>query len=156
MSGGDALEEWQEAYNTICENLRNNSYKLTPQRQTILKTFLEHADRHLSAEDVYMLVKHENPEIGLATVYRTLDLLAELGVLQKNDFGDGRSRYEFSNKDEHHHHHLICLSCGEVSEFDDDLLESLEAVIQKRNRFKVIDHDLKFLGYCSKCRSTLD
>jgi Fur family ferric uptake transcriptional regulator len=150
------MKEWQEAYNTICESLRDNSYKLTPQRQTILKTFIEHADQHLSAEDVYMLVKHEYPDIGLATVYRTLDLLAELGVLQKNDFGDGRSRYEFSNRNEHHHHHLICLTCGEVSEFDDDLLESLETVIQKRNGFKVIDHDLKFLGYCTKCQSTLD
>lgn len=150
------MKEYQEAYDTICESLRDHSYKLTPQRQTILKTFIEHADEHLSAEDVYMLVKNQYPDIGLATVYRTLDLLAELGVLQKNDFGDGRSRYEFSNKDEHHHHHLICLNCGEVSEFDDDLLESLETIIQKRNGFKVLDHDLKFLGYCHKCQSTLD
>lgn len=149
------MEEWRGTYETICDRLRNNSYKLTPQRQTILKTFLENADRHLSAEDVYLLVKHEYPDMGLATVYRTLDLLAELGILQKNDFGDGRSRYEFTRKDEHHHHHLICLKCGEVSEFDDDLLESLETVIYKRNRFKVVDHDLKFLGYCQKCQSTL-
>lgn len=151
---GDSVEDWQEAYSKICERLRNNSYKLTPQRQTILKTFLENADRHLSAEDAYMLVKTDYPDIGLATVYRTLDLLAELGVLQKNDFGDGRSRYEFSRKDEHHHHHLICIQCGEVSEFDDDLLESLETVIHKRNGFKVIDHDLKFYGHCIKCQST--
>lgn len=150
------METRQVEYNKICERLRDNSYKLTPQRQTILKTFLEHVDRHLSAEDTYMLVKNDYPEIGLATVYRTLDLLAELGVLQKNDFGDGRSRYEFSRKDEHHHHHLICIHCGNVSEFDDDLLESLETVIQKRNGFKVVDHDLKFYGYCTKCQSTLD
>jgi len=117
---------------------------------------MEHVDRHLSAEEVYMLVKHQNPEIGLATVYRTLDILAEIGVLLKNDFGDGRSRYEFSRQDEHHHHHhLICLSCGSVSEFDDDLLESLEAVITKRTQFKVVDHDLKFYGYCNKCEEAL-
>lgn len=144
-----------KTFNTICNLLRNRSYKLTPQRQTILQTFLEHVDRHLSAEEVYVLVKNQNPEIGLATVYRTLDILAEIGVLLKNDFGDGRSRYEFSRKDEHHHHHLICLRCGNVSEFDDDLLESLEAVIAKRNRFKVMDHDLKFYGYCDKCGETL-
>ncbi|AHF06766.1 Fur family transcriptional regulator [Desulfitobacterium metallireducens] len=145
-----------EQYEIICDRLRDNSYKLTPQRQTILRTFLDNADRHLSAEDVYSLVKHEYPDMGLATVYRTLDLLAELGILQKNDFGDGRSRYEFARKDLHHHHHLICLNCGEVSEFDDDLLESLEAVILKRNHFKVVDHNLKFLGYCRKCQSTLE
>lgn len=141
-----------KTFESICSLLRNRSYKLTPQRQTILQTFLEHVDRHLSAEEVYMLVKNQNPEIGLATVYRTLDILAEIGILLKNDFGDGRSRYEFSRKDEHHHHHhLICLGCGNVSEFDDDLLESLEAVIIKRNHFKIMDHDLKFYGYCSEC-----
>ena len=143
--------EESKTFDTICNLLRNRSYKLTPQRQTILQTFLEHVDRHLSAEEVYVLVKNQNPEIGLATVYRTLDILAEIGVLLKNDFGDGRSRYEFSRKNEHHHHHLICLRCGDVSEFDDDLLESLEAVIAKRNKFKVMDHDLKFYGYCRKC-----
>jgi Fe2+/Zn2+ uptake regulation proteins len=114
---------------------------------------LEQEDCHLSAEELYILVKKQNPEIGLATVYRTLDILAEIGVLLKNDFGDGRTRYEFSRKDEqHHHHHLICLECGNVSEFDDDLLESLETVIMKRNKFKVKDHDLKFYGYCNKCK----
>lgn len=139
----------------VCNLLRNHSYKLTPQRQTILQTFLDHVDRHLSAEEVFLLVKHQNPEIGLATVYRTLDILADIGVLLKNDFGDGRCRYEFSRKDEHHHHHLICLRCGNVSEFDDDLLESLEAIIAKRSQFKVMDHDLKFYGYCHNCEETL-
>jgi len=139
-------------FELICDRLRNHSYKLTPQRQTILRTFLENVNRHLSAEDVYMLVKHEYPDLGLATVYRTLDILAELGVLQKNDFGDGRLRYEFTRRDEHHHHHLICLRCGSVSEFDDDLLESLETMIAKKNLFQVIDHDLKFYGYCETCQ----
>ncbi len=145
-----------KTFDSICKLLRNHSYKLTPQRQTILQTFLEHVDSHLSAEEVYMLVKHQNPEIGLATVYRTLDILAEIGILLKNDFGDGRCRYEFSRKDEHHHHHhLICLGCGNVSEFDDDLLESLEAVIIKRNHFKILDHDLKFYGYCQECKGAV-
>ncbi|MHB1651252.1 MAG: Fur family transcriptional regulator [Desulfitobacteriaceae bacterium] len=139
----------------ICNRLRNHAYKLTPQRQTILKIFLENADQHLSAEDIYNLVKPLYPDIGLATVYRTLDILAELGILQKNDFGDKRSRYEFSRRDEHHHHHLICLHCGSVSEFDDDLLESLEVMIGKRNKFKVTDHVLKFYGYCTECQEAL-
>lgn len=149
------MAEQLEMFTHICERLRNHSYKLTPQRQTILKAFLKNVDKHLSAEDIYMLVKNQYPEIGLATVYRTLDILAELGILQKNDFGDGRSRYEFSRHDEHHHHHLICLHCGNVSEFDDDLLESLETIINKKSQFKVVDHDLKFYGYCKKCQDTL-
>jgi len=145
-----------DEYQKICELLRNHSYKLTPQRQSILKAFIENEDQHLSAEDTFMKVKNDNPEIGLATVYRTLDLLAELGILQKNDFGDGKSRYELNRISEHHHHHLICIKCGEVSEFDDDLLDTLEAEIKRRNGYQVVDHDLKFYGYCNKCQSTLD
>lgn len=148
--------EQMDAYSDICNIMRNRAYKLTPQRQTVLKIFLKHADQHLSAEDVYQLVKPLYPDIGMATVYRTLDIFADLGVLQKNDFGDGRSRYEFSRQDEHHHHHhLICLRCGSVSEFDDDLLESLETMIAKRNKFKVVDHVLKFYGYCEKCQAEM-
>lgn len=148
--------EQMDAYSDICNIMRNRAYKLTPQRQTVLKIFLKHADQHLSAEDVYQLVKPLYPDIGMATVYRTLDIFADLGVLQKNDFGDGRSRYQFSRQDEHHHHHhLICLRCGSVSEFDDDLLESLETMIGKRNKFKVVDHVLKFYGYCEKCQAEM-
>ena len=147
--------EERDTFADVCNQLRNHAYKLTPQRQTILKIFLEHAAQHLSAEEIYQLVKPHYPDIGLATIYRTLDILAELGILQKNDFGDGRSRYEFSRQDEHHHHHLICLSCGNVSEFDDDLLESLETMISKRTKFKVVDHVLKFYGYCARCQEAL-
>ena len=143
-------------FDRICERLRDHAYKLTPQRQTILRTFLDNADRHLSAEEVYMLVKNQFPDIGLATVYRTLDILAGTGILQKNDFGDGRIRYEFSRSDEHHHHHLICLQCGKVAEFDDDLLESLETMIGNKTKFRVVDHDLKFYGYCRNCRDCRD
>ncbi len=136
----------------ICQILAERDYKLTPQRKIIVETFLEHGERHLSAEEIYSLVKAKHPEIGMATVYRTLDLLAELGILQKMNFGDGRSRYEFSNQDEHHHQHLICLSCGDVLEFADDLLESLEKAIGEATKFKITDHQLKFYGYCKKCQ----
>jgi len=150
------MNDKMEAFNEICNRLRNHSYKLTPQRQTILKIFLDNIERHLSAEEVYQLVKEKYPDIGLATIYRTLDILAELDILQKNDFGDGRSRFEFTRKDdEHHHHHLICAKCGEVQEFGDDLLETLEDLIETKNEFKVLDHDLKFYGYCKKCLEKL-
>lgn len=132
--------------------LHEKEYKITPQRQVILKTFLENGAEHLSAEEVYKLVKTKNPDIGLATVYRTLDLLAELDILQKMDFGDGKGRYEINDEDVHHHHHLICLRCGHVEEFEDDLLETLEAAIKRKTNFEVIDHQLKFYGFCQKCQ----
>lgn len=136
----------------ITEKLRERDYKLTPQRRIILEAFLDHADGHLSAEDVYYIVKERDPEIGLATVYRTIDLLAEMDVLQRINFGDGRSRYEIAQDDVHHHHHLICVKCGSVYEFDDDLLETLEAMISRKTNFKIIDHQLKVYGICRRCQ----
>lgn len=141
-----------DLFEEICNRLSEKDYKLTPQRKIIVKSLLENANGHLSAEDLYGIVKRKHPEIGLATVYRSLELLADLGVLQKMDFGDGRSRYEFNDDEVHHHHHLICLSCGEVQEFEDDLLETLETAISRKSQFRITDHQLKFYGYCRKCQ----
>ncbi len=138
------------------EVLRSRQYKLTPQRQIILQVFIDNPDRHLSAEDVYDIVRQHSSEIGLATVYRTLELLSELEILQKLDFGDGRSRYEINrNNTPHHHHHLICIGCGNVKEFEDDLLETLETVISCKSDFKIVDHQVKFYGYCRECQQKL-
>lgn len=135
----------------ICQRLHQSEYKVTPQRQVILKTFLEHAAEHLSAEEVFNIVKRQHPDIGLATVYRTLDLLAELNILERINFGDGRTRYELGQHEVHHHHHMICLGCGRVQEFDADLLESLENILCQKTGFHVTDHQLKFYGYCREC-----
>lgn len=142
----------QHTMDTIRQKFHDKECKLTPQRQKILKVFMENEDNHLSAEDVYSILKPKHPEIGLATVYRTLDLLADMDVLQRMDFGDGRSRYEFTQNEVHHHHHLICTRCGTVTEFADDLLDSLEEAIARRSGFEVVDHQLKFFGHCQKCR----
>lgn len=136
----------------ILERLQEKDYKLTPQRQLVVQILLGNVDKHLSAEDIYHLVKRENPEIGLATVYRTLELLSDLDILQKIDFGDGRSRYEFREEAHHHHHHLICTSCGRVEEFAEDLLEALEHQVAARSGFRVTDHQVKFFGLCRDCQ----
>lgn len=137
----------------IRQKFQDKQYKLTVQRQVILQTFFEHSEQHLSAEDVHNIVKQKSSEIGLATVYRTLELLSEMEILQKMEFGDGRSRYEMNEADTlHHHHHLICLCCGKVREFEDDLMETLETVISRKSNFTIIDHQVKFYGYCQECR----
>ncbi|MCE5284921.1 MAG: transcriptional repressor [Pelosinus sp.] len=136
------------------KKFRQGQYKLTSQRQIVLQTFLDHQDEHLSAEEVHSILRQKSNEIGLATVYRTLELLSELGVLQKMDFGDGRSRYEvISDADMHQHHHLICLTCGKVREFEDDLLDNLETAIARKSNFMITDHQLKFYGYCQECQA---
>ena len=133
---------------------REKQYKVTPQRQKILQVFADHRDQHLSAEDAYTIVRETSPDIGLATVYRTLEMLDELGFLHRIEFGDGKSRYELATGDSaHSHHHLICLSCGAVTEFGDDLMETLESFVSRTANFQITDHQVKFYGYCGKCRS---
>ncbi len=137
----------------LTNELHSSRYKLTPQRQSILKVLEEHRDRHLSAEEIYEILREGSAEIGLATVYRTLDLFVELNILHKVDFDDGRSRYELAPNQCHRHHHLICLLCGQVIEAKEDLLSQLEETIEQENGFLVLDHDVKFYGYCQQCRT---
>lgn len=93
--------------------------------------------------------------MGLATVYRTLQLLEELEVVSSLNLEDGCIRYELYNDEGHHnHHHLICSNCGIlVIEVEGDLLDELEHKIEKEHDFKILDHKLKFYGICSKCKT---
>jgi Fur family ferric uptake transcriptional regulator len=136
--------------------LSERGYKMTPQRKEILQIFVDHSDyHHMSAEDVYGILRKNKSEIGLATVYRALDLLSKLGILMQIDFGDGCARYELNTTDPkiHHHHHLICLKCKKVIEFEEDLLDELEEDIAKKSGFQILNHEVKFFGYCSECRA---
>lgn len=132
--------------------LKEKGYKLTPQRRSILDEIIKNEGSHLTTEEIYDLVKVNCPEIGLATVYRTVQLLEEMGVLYKLDLDDGCSRYELCDEDEsHQHHHLICQNCGKVIEVEGDLLEELEQGIEKKYNFKIKNHSLKFYGICDNC-----
>ncbi|HBG22546.1 MAG: Fur family transcriptional regulator [Syntrophaceticus sp.] len=141
-----------ENFNAYCEKLQESSYKITPQRQMILKTLLDNAEKHFNAEELHFVLKQTDPEIGLATVYRTLEILSDLDILHKIDFGDGSVRYEFSEHEAHNHHHLICIKCGRIIEVNDDLLEALETWIEEKTLFHITDHQLKFFGYCRNCQ----
>lgn len=134
------------------ENLKKNGYKLTPQRRAIVDIIVMEEGTHLTTEELYDLVRKECPEIGLATVYRTVQLLGEIGVLSKLDLNDGCSRYELVHEEENHqHHHLICKNCGKVIEVHGDLLDYLEHSIEEKYNFKVINHSVKFYGICCDC-----
>jgi len=143
--------------NLMETRLKEKGYKLTMQRRVILDLLIEHSDKHLSPDEIYELLKVDYPQIGLATVYRTLLLFQKLGLIYKSDFDDGSSRYEVnSQQDDHGHHHLICNQCGKVEEVHEDLLENLEEEILKNNSFLVQDHRVKFYGLCKDCRKNSD
>ena len=136
----------------VKQQLQSQGYKLTPQREATVRVLLENEEDHLSAEDVFMLVKEKAPEIGLATVYRTLELLNEMHVVEKLNFGDGVARYDLrTESSKHHHHHLICVQCGSVSEIMEDWLLPLEDKLEREFGFTVLDHRLDFQGICAKC-----
>lgn len=137
----------------IKKQLHSSSYKLTPQREATVAVLLEHEEDHLSAEDVYLLVKEKSPEIGLATVYRTLELLTELKIVDKINFGDGVSRYDLRAEGAaHFHHHLVCIECGAVDEIQQDLLDDVEELVERDWNFKIKDHRLTFHGICYRCQ----
>ncbi|SHJ57521.1 Fur family transcriptional regulator, ferric uptake regulator [Clostridium cavendishii DSM 21758] len=140
-------------FESLKEELKKRGYKLTPQRRSIVDTIIDNEGKHLTTEEIYDEVKQRCPEIGLATVYRTILLLEEMGVVYKLDLNDGCSRYELAHVNEtHRHHHLVCNSCGKVLEVQDDLLEDLEAQIESTYKFKILDHSVKFFGLCEDCK----
>jgi Fur family ferric uptake transcriptional regulator len=141
-------------YEGYKKKLKEAGYKLTPQRIAILNAIEENKGKHLNTEEIYDIVRQRNPEMGLATVYRTLQLLEELEVVSSLNLEDGCVRYElYSDDGQHNHHHLICSNCFAVIEVEGDLLEELEEKIEKEHDFKILDHKLKFYGICSKCKN---
>ena len=140
------------------EMLKEKGLKVTNQRLLVLQVLAEHKDEHMTAEDIFELVREDYPEIGLATIYRTVQLLLDMQLVDRILLDDGCVRYEIGEfLDErdghrHHHHHLICTECGSVTAFRDDLLEELEVYIERETGFQVTDHELKFYGMCRKCR----
>ena len=137
------------------EMLKEKKLKITRQRLAVLEVLAEQGDRHMTIDDIYNLVREEFPEIGVATVYRTVQLLLEMQLVDRIELNDGCVRYEigrqFSGEKRHYHHHLVCKSCGKIESFNDDLLEELEKQIQEETGFQIWDHELKFYGICKDC-----
>lgn len=134
------------------ELLKQKGFKLTTQRRAVLEIMQDRKGEHLTTEEIYELVRDKCPEIGLATVYRTVQLLDNLKLIRKLNLDDGCCRYELGLEDEdHHHHHLICEECGKVIEVAEDLLDPLETKIEDLFNFKITDHKLKFYGVCEEC-----
>ncbi len=129
--------------------------KVTSQRLMVLNILSAHGDEHLTVEEIYDLAKEESPEIGLATIYRTVQVLLELHVIEKVTFDDGFARYELNGEETgsgHRHHHAICTQCGKVYSLETDLLDTLEKQVFESLGFEVTDHEVKLYGLCSACR----
>ncbi|MGD8999907.1 MAG: ferric iron uptake transcriptional regulator [Granulosicoccaceae bacterium] len=133
-------------------DLKKAGLKITLPRVKIL-SILESADsRHLSAEDVYKLLLESGEEIGLATVYRVLTQFESAGLVTRHHFEGGHSVFELSAGE--HHDHIVCVKCGKVEEFYDELIEQRQHAIAEKAGFDMTDHCLYIYGICKDCRQT--
>lgn len=135
----------------FADYLTDKNLKMTPQRRLILDTFLKQ-DGHLSSEELYANVKKRDSSIGQATVYRTLKLLNESGLIEPLDFADGVVRYEWSYG-ETHHDHLICDKCGKNIEILDETIERRQVQLADEHGFKLLRHKMYLYGLCPDCRN---
>ena len=136
--------------------LRGKGLKVTSQRMIVLDIMASRPGEHLTAEEIYDLAKENSPDIGLATIYRTVQVLLELHIINKVTFDDGFARYELNGDESisgHRHHHAICTGCGKVYSLESDLLDSLEEEVMEKLGFLVTNHEVKLYGLCSECRT---
>jgi len=133
--------------------LKEKGMKYTEQRAIILQLILS-LDEHLSAEELYEIVKkkYPNQNIGIATVYRTLNFLEEVELISSISFGKDGKKYESNNKDQHHDH-IICTSCGKIVEFFDESIEKRQEEIASDNGFTITDHTMQLFGICQNCKN---
>ena len=144
MSYKELLKEFKDI-------LKQNKLKFTSQREIILYTLYNNTE-HFTSEDLYMLIKEEYPEltVGIATVYRTLTLLEENGLVSSISLGTQGKKYEIANKP--HHDHIICDTCGKIVEFENEEIEALQQAIATKSGFKLTNHIMQLYGICDECQ----
>jgi Fur family ferric uptake transcriptional regulator len=153
MKGVETMDNGKK----IMDALRKRGNKITPQRRTTIEVILTLGKQHFSVEELYQGVKEINPEVGMSTIYRTVQILEEMELITKRNFDDGFARYELCEMDEKHwHHHLICLKCGKVIEMQDEYLETFEKEIEEKKGFIIMNHELIVYGYCSDCYKIME
>ena len=130
--------------------LRSRQLKLTGERQELVAEVFAQA-QHFDADQLHMALKQQGKAISRATVYRTLDLLVQCGLVRKSSFGDQHAHYEPVRSDEHRDH-LICMNCHGIIEFFRPDLEHLQDAICSEHAFKPLHHSLQIFGLCKVCR----
>ncbi|MBQ46770.1 MAG: transcriptional repressor [Zetaproteobacteria bacterium] len=146
MASNESLEWF---WNKLNDHLESKGLKQTKQRKAIVEYFLE-MENHLSAEELYDHIRKSGDHIGLATIYRTLTLLKEAGLVEQNQFIENKTVYETRHPDSHHDH-LICMKCGKIIEFEDNEIEDLQKKVAINHNFKLVSHSLDLFGFCEAC-----
>lgn len=134
----------------LISDLRSKGLRVTPQRELIMRIFQEQEveGKHLSAEDVFEILKTKGEQISLATTYRTLRMLVKMGILRELDFAETHKHYELIDHDASPHHHIICLNCNKTIEFEDDEINRLGKLIADKYGVEVIDMQFQIFANC--------
>lgn len=132
------------------ENLKKVGLKVTLPRRKILDILETAANHHMSAEDIYSRLRESGEEIGLATVYRVLTQFEEAGLITRHHFETGQSVFELDYGQ--HHDHLVCIKCGHVEEFCDEVIENRQKEIAEKAGYQMTDHALNIYGICTSCQ----
>jgi Fur family ferric uptake transcriptional regulator len=132
----------------IASRLSQKGYRMTPQRIMILEA-IEGASGHISAEEIYRDIRRRYPGLNISTVYRTLELLKDMGLVTETDMGDGRVRFHSIGHE--HHHHLVCSKCGKVIDLDESMLAPLTDMLAVKYAFRADLKHLAIFGHCKAC-----
>ncbi len=132
------------------QDLRNVGLKVTLPRMKILELLESSPQRHMSAEDLYKALLDSGEDIGLATVYRVLTQFETAGLVTRHHFEGGHSMFELNQGD--HHDHIVCVRCGRVDEFVDEVIEARQQHIADGAGYEMTDHSLYIYGICPDCR----
>jgi Fur family ferric uptake transcriptional regulator len=132
------------------ETLDNLGYRLTPQRMLVVRA-IEDSQGHVGVDEIFAQVRARFPRVSLSTIYRTLDLLEQLGLVTKTDLGAGRVQYH--RADDARHHHLVCQSCGHIVDLGEDELAPLWQELLERYGFEVRQRHVAIFGVCANCRN---
>ncbi len=133
--------------------LHQGGRRLTPQRRKVLELFENIGSGiHLSAEDVHHQLVQSNSRVSLATIYRTLRLLVEMGFLHELELSEGGHRFELSSDDHPDHHHLVCVRCGRTEEFESEHVLQAGRLAADKNGFKLIESTLNVRALCPNCQ----
>ncbi len=131
--------------------LRKEGLRYTQQRQAVWDELCT-TDEHRDAEEIYLALRNSGFNVSRATVYRTIDVLVKNNMVRKLELGDGRARYE-NKMDTTHHDHLICVQCGKIEEFMDDVIEARQDKIVEKFGYKLIRHIHQLFVICDACRA---
>lgn len=140
----------EKALDIFAAFLKGKGLQYTRQREEILREFLK-AEKHLSVEELYQIVKNNDPRIGQTTVFRTLKLLCESDIANEIDLGDRIAKYEVKYGHEHHDH-LVCTKCGKFIEAVDSRIEELQQKLCSKFGFIPERHRLEIFGVCKECK----